>query len=462
MSSRTCDLDRGRQDQVLPAHRRDDPPGEALEAGGVLGARAGGHVGDGHRPAFGRCDPAGGPRGPGDLLRAETEREGRDRRVKAVGRIAVERIAPQLVALRDRGHRGVEHERRLAGPGRVPLAAADEDDHAGLLGEGAHRPRASLGQRFERADDEPGVAKPGLARRGCGHRTRVGVRSHAGQVELDRLPAGPIECRACQRSPGRPGTLTQVDQRDAGAQAPGHILDAAQVHDQGFREQRLDHRVRGVVAQEVRRHAVRHPQRPCERRAVRVLDDQQAARDQGRERAEAAPGGAGAGTDPRAAQLEGESDARAPSRDVVVEISVQALEPRVEVRCEGHQEQLQVDGLQAVRRDQLPEPDRDAAALGLGRLRIQLDQLRRGGEVGGLRDEALLRPRQQDVDLGLGDVQAAESVVGVRIRRAAAGHRCADARLDEAEPRLEIAQRCVPGRACRPSRDVGARAHDRR
>ena len=51
VSSRSWRLDDRRQDEVRPADDRLDPAREALEAGGVLGPRAGRDVVDGHRPA---------------------------------------------------------------------------------------------------------------------------------------------------------------------------------------------------------------------------------------------------------------------------------------------------------------------------------------------------------------------------------------------------------------------------
>lgn len=82
------------------------------------------------------------------------------------------------------------------------------------------------------------------------------------------------------------------------------------------------------------RDPVRDAQGPRERGAVRVLDEQQVPERQWGERAEAVPVGPGPARAGR--QLERETERRAAARDVIVEVPVQALEARIQVRREPH------------------------------------------------------------------------------------------------------------------------------
>ena len=100
-----------------------------------------------------------------------------------------------------------------------------------------------------------------------------------------------------------------------------------------------------------------------------VLDEQQAAGD---ERRRAARAGRGRDSRPglaaRTAQLERQAGARSPPRDVVVEVAVEPLEPRIEVRREGDEQQLDVDRRRGRMRARAPRSRRSAPAR-LGRVR---------------------------------------------------------------------------------------------
>ena len=98
----------------------------------------------------------------------------------------------------------------------------------------------------------------------------------------------------------------------------------------------LDRRIDGVVTEDVRGDAVRNAQRACQHGPVHVFNQHQAAGD---ERA-ARPQPAACHGEERVlpGQLESQADARAPARNVVVQVAIQALEADVEVRRDGHQQ----------------------------------------------------------------------------------------------------------------------------
>ncbi len=143
----------------------------------------------------------------------------------------------------------------------------------------------------------------------------------------------------------------------------------------------------------------------------------------------------------RAAQLDREADARAPPRDVVVEVAVQPLEPRVEVGGEGDQQQLGVHGLERERPGELAQPQ--ARALRLRRLRARLERRAEPGRrlVGLRRHQRPARPVQQPVHLLVGDVQAAEAVARIGVRGAPAVDGGAHAALDQGQAAQQVGER---------------------
>src|SRR5262249_25070414 len=105
-----------------------------------------------------------------------------------------------------------------------------------------------------------------------------------------------------------------------------------------------------------------------------------------------------------------------PSRDVVVEVAVEALETAVEIGSNGHEQQLDVDRLQSEggRQESQPILEDRACLRGVG-------ARARGGRA------------QQLVDVVLGDVQAAE-LAGAALARTPARDRGTDTVLQRVEP----------------------------
>ena len=260
-----------------------------------------------------------------------------------------------------------------ARPGRVPVPAADEDHRTGLFGEGPDGGRPALHERLD------GARPPGR-RRAAAPRGRL------------RPPAGPGRRAADSRSrssaivgrPPRASAVQPSDRPDAPARSRTYtsVRPAARPRASDLRlvdldrdrrrQQRLDDRVRAVVAEQVRGDAVGHAQRPREQRPVGVLHEQQPVR---RRAARAGRGaraiGAPSAAAVRAAQLERQADARAPPRDVVVEIAVEPLEARVEVRGERDQQQLDVHRLERERPREVAQPEVAPSASAAVRARLE-------------------------------------------------------------------------------------------
>ena len=353
-----------------------------------------------------------------------------DGRVEALGRVAVEGADPQLVALLDARHRDVQDERRLAGPGRIPVAAADEDHGSRQLREGTHRRGAALDERLDGADHEAGAPEPRLAGGGGGDADVIVGGHQAREVEGDGAAAAALESRAAERTSGRTGPLPQVDQGQTGVQAALDGVDLREVHRHRAREQRVHDRVRGVIAEEVRGYPVGHAERAGERRPVLVLDDQEVSRDQRRQRPQAVP----AVVPPAAAaarQLQREADAGAPSRDVVVEVAVEAFEAGVEVRRQRHEEELEVHRREVERAGELAEADPGTGRSASDGARLEPGEEDAAAPVRGRWHERAGRAGQQRIDLRVRDVQPTEAVLGIRVRCPAPLHGRADAGFQE-------------------------------
>ena len=466
VSSRSWASTTDGQHEVVPAHGRLDPAREPLEARGVLGSRAARDVGDRHRPVLGGRRVAGGPRGPVDLLRGEAERDRGGGRVEARRRVPVERIDPQLVATVDGGNRRVHDERRLARPGRVPVAAADQDHGARLLRERPDRGRAALDQRLHRADHQAGAAQPRLARRRGGEQHRVVARRQAPEVERDRRPAEPGHRRPAERPPGRPRTLAHVDQRLPGGQPARDHVDLVDVHRDRRGEQRprwpgrgcrrraggpSPGRARGAAGSasgrstsstssrppgDQRRERARAVRGAARRRWTRSRRREPSAPRTARARARRSPGGARRrrGGSRRAARTGGRGRARA--------------RPGAGRRRP------------ASRPKALARPRRRTIAPGpLGLVRARLDRITqvRDRLVGLRGHQRADGPVEQPVHLLVGDVQAAEPVARVGVDGAPPVHRRADALLDQRQPAQEVRRDGSDGpSACSASAPGGA------
>ena len=94
--------------------------------------------------------------------------------------------------------------------------------------------------------------------------------------------------------------------------------------------QRGNHRVWDVAPEQVRRHAVGHAQRPGQHRPFVLFDLHQVLVHQGSARRQTAPGVGAARW--QTAQLQPKSDARAAPGDIILQIAVEALKTRVDIR----------------------------------------------------------------------------------------------------------------------------------
>ena len=186
------------------------------------------------------------------------------------------------------GHRRVEQQRRLARPRRIPRPVADEDHRRPALGEGAHRCRAAFGQDLDRPRDDAGAAQPGLA--GGGGRDVARVRRSVPRRARSSWRTGRPSC--CERRGGeRSGRTRRRARARSTSGIPPSIARANRSTSPIGAGARLDEDVRDrgirlVVAEQVRGHAIRDPQRAGQERPVRVLDEDEPARDEGAVRPE--------------------------------------------------------------------------------------------------------------------------------------------------------------------------------
>ena len=104
-------------------------------------------------------------------------------------------------------------------------------------------------------------------------------------------------------------------------------------------------RVGSIITEQMERDAIRDAQRARQHRAVLLLYENETTVDQraplGQARAHARPAAACPG------ELEGEPDARASPREIVMQVAVQSLEARVGIGRERNHEQLDLDGFEA-------------------------------------------------------------------------------------------------------------------
>ena len=144
-----------------------------------------------------------------------------------------------------------------------------------------------------------------------------------------------------------------MDERRTGGEHPGEGSRVAAATRIDRRQERHERGIGVVVSEQVHRDPVRDAQRASEERPFAVLEEEEAAGDEG-------TGGKTVarecGVEPGAGELECEPDAGATARHVVVEVAVEALEARVDVGGEGDEQQVHVDGLELETRREAPEP----------------------------------------------------------------------------------------------------------
>lgn len=218
----------GRQDEVAPLHGRHDSPRQPVQAGGVLGPRAGRHVVRGHEPAGGGRRGPGGARRPVDLLGGEAERDGGSPGVEVRRHVRVQ-LRIQNSWRTPTSGTGTSSSRG----GTADQAGSQPRDPRGSPGPGAPR---SPAPRRVRAPRAPPRDPPPARRR------RAGLRE-AAAATVEGSSRGARRARSSTTA-GRPSAASAVAPRDArtrpharagtrgeaGLEAPGEDGHLGQVH----------------------------------------------------------------------------------------------------------------------------------------------------------------------------------------------------------------------------------------
>ena len=225
-------------------------------------------------------------------------------------------------------------------------------------------------------------------------------------------PCRPWRPRAWRRRAWRPCRRRWSAQGRAEAVGPAHRRRA------GIRQ-------RGPAA---RRGKCRCRPAAREKRTLRPFNVDQPSEDERPRGTEA--GTSGTRCKVHTAHRQCQGDRRAPPGDVVVQISVEPLEPGVKVRSDRDQQQLHVQGMQPECPGKVPEPDRYAARLRFVCFRLRrLERSTIGVGEGGAGRPRAGGPRptgEQLVHLRVGHVQAQEPVVRSEVGTSAGLHRRAD------------------------------------
>ena len=430
----------GRQHDVGPALAGGDAARQVAQLVAGVQARRRVQVRGGRRGSVGVAPPrevAGRRRRVPDPLTAEPELPGDRREILLLGLEAQtrQRVAPQPDPPAVVRSRELDPCERCAGQrvARFPGLLPGEEDRSGQVGEegeeGAQlRPPRVRRQGVEARPAGDGVAQPGLAGgepRGRGERVPAAL-DEALQVEEQQGAVQPADQGPGGRLPAATRRTLQVE--NGTILAGGQCREAAKLRvgqrrRLGYRLRRRaaeeggDARVRLVGAEQVGRDPLVRLDEPAEqgrgllRAVLQQLD--QPVPEQRRAGSEAQPGrdrGLEAGRE----QVEDQLHARAPLADVVLEVGVEPLVARIELRPEGDQQHVGVEARQREGAGQRVEPQLDAAP---DAFRAPL--LDRAGRARDRRPLGIparpMRPAgrscQQAVDLRVRDRHAAERVV---------------------------------------------------
>ena len=332
----------------------------------------------------------------------------------------------------------LDAQRRFVGPPRVPRGAPDEDHGDRPVDEPAQRRGTGLGQRLDRARDDPSSREQRLPRGQGGDVDGVGLGRSPAEVEGEGPAPAVAERRDAGRRAGDVLRLADVDEPDPRVERARDRGGEVAVVRVGVMGDPGEAGVDGVVAEQVCRHAVGHPEPPGEEGTLRVLDPDQAVADERPGRGEPRAGVRGQARRP--GQLEGQPDRGAAPGDVVVEVAVEPLEAAVEVREERDEEQVDVEVGQPRIGGHPPEPDRPPPLLGPVGVRLDLAQAGRDGGGDGV------PTLEEALDDLVADVQPPERVVRGRVSRAAVGDELTDPVLDDPEPAQDVGRRGVGAR----------------
>ena len=191
---------------------------------------------------------------------------------------------------------------------------------------------------------------------------------------------------------------------------------------------------------------VRDPDRPCQLGAVRRADLDQPTADEGAGRPQ--PCSSSTGRRLQTTKTQGQSDGGVSQRDVLVEVAVELLEPAIDRRRRGNEQQLDVELREVERALQRPQPD--LVPLAFGQVRGRLDRALANCCVLVQRDRLLGRSVEDPVEEFLGDVEATEPfVLTVSVLQSATPDLNEHVRLDDPEPRQQVPERCVRARGGR-------------
>src|SRR2546429_695838 len=182
----------------------------------------------------------------------------------------------------------------------------------------------------------------------------------------------------------------------------------------------------------------RHPQRRGQHRPFVLFDRHQIFTHQWSARRETAPSVGAARW--QTAQFQPESDAGTAPGDIILQIAVQALKTRVDIRGHRDQDQFDVDFVQTEIAGQAAQAEVGTVSLGGVRRGLDLFARFRGAGVRCCWDRFL---RQQSVDMTLRDVEPAKSIVRFRIGGTAPSDGRSDARLDQLETSKHMDQRLI-------------------
>ncbi len=274
-------------------------------------------------------------------------------------------------------------------------------------------------------------------------RAAASLRRHgaqAGQVEGQRAHRRRRQRRDRHRRPRADDPFAQVDQAHPGRQRATELVGDGSPVGADLVDQTGQPCGRSVIAEQVGADPVGHPQPAGEERTLGLLDHDQPSADQ---RPTQLQPGSGARRHGRlAGQLQGQPDRRAAPGHVVVEISVQALEPAVQIRQQRDHQQLDVQRSQTGGPGESPQPQGRSGCLGRVGVGLELDP---GVAVQGV-DGRHVRGEQL-LDRLLAHVQASERVVRRRVTGAAQRHQLPHPSLDELGPAEEVGEvGCAHGR----------------
>ena len=324
----------GRKDEIRPRDGRVHPPGQALQGRAVLRAGA--------DPDVGGVDTmVGSERGldhgrPGrahHVLWPQPELR-RGRQGVGAGVVAGKGELPQAIAFRMGAGGYVDQQRRLLGPRRVPGEVAHQQQRS-RVGDEPTEESGCLPGGSDGTDDQSSATEPHLPYGDGRDPVGIGLGQQSVEVEHQLAVADEPEGLDGEHATRTGVRLPEIGQRDPVAQGSGQGARIPPGHVRELGQHGCQRRVRGVVAEQERHHAIGHPECAPGERAVGFVETDEVARDQGAMEQVAVTVGR---RERNSGQLQGHGDRRAAPGDVVVEVTEELLEARVHVRRQAGQQ----------------------------------------------------------------------------------------------------------------------------